>query len=75
MKNNYLTIRSFFKVIFLVVFANKIQAQSDYTVSPIPYQVYTATAAVLGTNDDSLSAPIPLGFSFSRLKIHSSAFG
>lgn len=64
MKNNYLSIRSFFKMFFLLVFANNIQAQSDYTVSPIPYQVYNATATVLGTNDDSLSAPIPLGFSF-----------
>jgi hypothetical protein len=64
MTNNYLTIRSLFKVAFLLVFSTTMQAQSDYTVSPIPYQVYTATAAVQGTNDDSLSVPIPLGFSF-----------
>ncbi len=64
MRNNYLTIRSLFKVAFLLVFSTTIQAQSDYTVTPIPYQVYTATAAVQGTADDTFSAPIPLGFDF-----------
>ncbi|WP_309640339.1 T9SS type A sorting domain-containing protein [Flavobacterium sp.] len=64
MKNNYLTITSVFKGAFLLLFSMATQAQSDYSVVAIPYQIYTATSAVQGTNDDTFSAPIPLGFDF-----------
>ncbi len=68
MKNNYLPVqlvlKSALSVLLLTFFSNDIQAQSDYSVVSIPYQVYTATAAVQATNDDSFSAPIPLGFDF-----------
>ncbi len=64
MKNNYLSSNSVVKTVFLLLFSITTQAQNDYAVSPIPYQVYTATAPVQGTNDDSFSAPIPLGFDF-----------
>lgn len=43
---------------------NEIDAQNDYSVSAIPYQVYQATAAVQGTMDDTFSAPISLTFDF-----------
>jgi Secretion system C-terminal sorting domain len=68
MKNNYLTRFSVLKAVVVVavcaVASTKIVAQNDYTVSPIPYQVYEATASVQGTMDDSFSAPIPLTFNF-----------
>lgn len=68
MRNNYLTIKSIingvFSVVLLSCFSNSIQAQSDYSVTPIPYQIYSATAPVQGTLDDTFSAPIQLGFDF-----------
>ncbi len=64
MKYNYLSNKLSFKVLLLVLFTATIQAQNDYTVSPIPYQVYTATVPVQGTLDDTFSAPITLGFDF-----------
>ena len=64
MKNNYLRLNSVVKVAFMLLISFATQAQNDYTVSPIPFQVYTATAPVQGTNDDTFSAPIPLGFDF-----------
>jgi hypothetical protein len=67
MKNKYLIMQSFFKgafsIVFLALFSNTIHAQ-DYTVAPIPYQIYTATSAVQGTLDDTFSSPITLGFDF-----------
>jgi hypothetical protein len=51
-------------MLFLGFCSNNIQAQSDYSVTPIPYQIYTATTGVEGTLDDTFSAPIPLGFDF-----------
>lgn len=53
-----------FSILLLTCFSNTTQAQNDYTVAPIPYQVYSATSAVQGTMDDTFSAPIPLGFDF-----------
>lgn len=64
MKYNYLSIKLSFNALLLVLFTVTVQAQNDYTVSPIPYQVYTATVPVQGTLDDTFSAPIPLGFDF-----------
>ncbi|NHM06384.1 T9SS type A sorting domain-containing protein [Flavobacterium sp. CYK-4] len=68
MKNNYLSIQAVLKGAFsllcLTFFSNNAQGQSDYSVTPIPYQIYTATSAVQGTMDDTFSAPIPLGFNF-----------
>ncbi len=73
MKNNYLSMKSVVKAAFLLVFSiatrAQIQPQSDYTVSPIPYQVYSATQAVQGTNDDQLSLAIPLTFDFEYFGI------
>ncbi len=64
MKNNYLRFNSVVSLSLLMIISFATQAQNDYTVVPIPYQVYTATAPVQGTFDDSFSAPIPLGFDF-----------
>jgi hypothetical protein len=64
MKNNYLTTNSVLKIAFLLLFSMATQAQNDYAVSSIPYQVYTATVPVQGTLDDTFSAPISLGFDF-----------
>ena len=68
MKNNYLRKNSILKSTFLgflfVFSSSTIIAQNDYSVTSIPYQVYSATAAVQGTNDDTFSAPISLGFDF-----------
>lgn len=64
MKNNYLRFNSVVSLSLLLIISFATQAQNDYTVVPIPYQVYTATAPVQGTFDDSFSAPIPLGFDF-----------
>ena len=64
MKYNYLPIKLPFRALVLVFLTYSIQAQNDYSVSPIPYQIYTATSPVQGTFDDTFSAPIPLGFDF-----------
>jgi hypothetical protein len=64
MKNNYLKTISVVKVAFLFLISINTQAQNDYSVAAIPYQVYTATAPVQGTSDDTFSEPIPLGFDF-----------
>jgi hypothetical protein len=64
MKNNYLRFNSVVKVAFMLLISFATQAQNDYAVSPIPYQVYTATVPVQGTLDDTFSEPIPLGFDF-----------
>jgi hypothetical protein len=68
MTNNYLTQKMIFKGILFtflsVLFSNPTNAQNDYSVVAIPYQIYTATSAVQGTLDDTFSAPIPLTFDF-----------
>jgi hypothetical protein len=64
MKNNYLRFNSVVKGAFMLLFSFATQAQNDYSVIPIPYQVYTATVPVQGTNDDQLSLAIPLTFDF-----------
>ena len=65
MKNNYLRFNSIIKGAFMLLFSFAMQAQNDYSVFPIPYQVYTATVPVQGTLDDTFSEPIPLGFDFN----------
>lgn len=40
-------------------------SQNEYTVYPIPYQVYTVNVSVLNTSDDRYSGLIPLGFDFN----------
>lgn len=64
MKEKYLRFNSVAKVAFLLLFSIATQAQNDYAVTPIPYQIYAATATVQGTNDDTYSEPISLGFDF-----------
>jgi hypothetical protein len=64
MKNNYLSNVAKIKLVVLAFFSIHLQAQNDYSVSAIPHQVYAASLPVQGTNDDTFSAPIPLGFDF-----------
>ena len=68
MTNNYLlknfTYKGAFLAFLFVFFTQATSAQSDYSVSSIPFQVYAATASVQGTMDDTFSAPIPLTFDF-----------
>lgn len=68
MANNYLHTKFIFRgvqtALFFVLFGTSLQAQNDYNVSSIPFQVYTTNSAVQGTLDDTYSAPIPLTFDF-----------
>lgn len=50
---------------FVLFFTVKLVAQSNYTVGRIPFQVYTANANTLTTNDDRYSGIIPLTFDFN----------
>ncbi len=66
MKNNYLLkilSKSIF-VIALTIASITTFAQNNYTVTPIPHQVYQGSLPVQGTVDDSYSEPIPFGFDF-----------
>lgn len=60
MRNNYL---SKISILFLAVI-NFCFSQNNYSVSPIPNQVFTIEAAPLSTNDDFYSGVIPIGFDF-----------
>lgn len=51
-------------LLFLLLVAAKSIAQTNYTVTSIPFQQYNATLPVLGTNDDTYSNVIPLPFVF-----------
>lgn len=60
MKNKYLS-----KICLLFLFALNVGfSQSNYSVAPIPYQVYTNAATPISTTDDSYSGVIPIGFDF-----------
>lgn len=60
MKNNYL---SKLCLLFLLI-ANVNFSQTNYTVSPIPHQIYTTSAIPITTNDDLYSGVISIGFDF-----------
>lgn len=68
MRNNYKTkitaIKGNVFVLFLSFLTTIGVAQSDYSVTPIPHQVYTASVPVQGTMDDKYSEIIPLTFNF-----------
>jgi hypothetical protein len=65
MINNYFFQKRFFVLILFLTSCFFAKAQSDYTVNPIPHQVYTATAQIQYTNDDKYSDIIPLTFDFT----------
>ena len=63
MKNNYL-----FKIALLMslfCLGPNVSGQTDYTVSAIPHEAYTALLPVATTADDSYSGVISLGFNFT----------
>jgi hypothetical protein len=60
MINNYLS-----KIIVLFLLLTNLGfSQNNYSVSPIPHQVYTTEATSLATLDDRYSEVIPIGFDF-----------
>ncbi|RXR33052.1 T9SS type A sorting domain-containing protein [Flavobacterium piscinae] len=60
MINNYLS-----KIIVLFLLLTNLGfSQNNYSVSPIPHQVYTTGATSLATLDDRYSEVIPIGFDF-----------
>ena len=63
MKNNYL----FEKALLILLFCSgmNLSAQTNYTVSAIPHQAYTALLPVSTSADDSYSGVISLGFNFT----------
>lgn len=64
MKHNYLI--KFSVAIILLITGLKGNAQTNYSVSPIPHQVYTLqNQAVISTMDDQYSNVINLGFGFT----------
>ncbi|WP_296145991.1 T9SS type A sorting domain-containing protein [uncultured Flavobacterium sp.] len=64
MKHNYLKNLAVLFILSLAMFSGK--AQNNYSVAPIPHQVYVLqNQAVLSTQDDNYSALIGLGFNFT----------
>ncbi len=51
--------------IVLCLLTSTIQAQNDYSVAPIPHQIYSADINTLESVDDQYSQIIPLGFNFN----------
>jgi len=65
MKNNYLSIKNILFCILIFTFGFHANAQTDYSVTSIPHQVYSATANIQYTQDDTYSSVIPLTFDFT----------
>ncbi len=63
MKHNYLS--QLLAIFCTFIGSISAIAQNDYAVSPIPFQVYTATSTVQGTLDDAFTPAIALGFDFN----------
>ncbi len=63
MKHSYLSRILALLLIAFSVFT--IKAQNDYSVSAIPFQVYTASIPVQGTADDTYSPAVSIGFDFN----------
>ena len=57
-------IKNYIKSIIFILFCHITYGQSNYIVTPIPSQQYTAALPVLGTADDINSDIIPLPFNF-----------
>ena len=57
-------IKNYILVLFTALFCQFSFGQSNYSVSPIPYQQFTATLPVQGTQDDINSNVIQLPFNF-----------
>ncbi|MBU3681249.1 MAG: T9SS type A sorting domain-containing protein [Flavobacterium sp.] len=64
MKNNYLSFKTAYSIVFLFVLNTFHSAAQDYAVSAIPYHVFSADLAVQGTQDDRYSNLIQLPFNF-----------
>ncbi|HEX9979458.1 MAG TPA: T9SS type A sorting domain-containing protein [Flavobacterium sp.] len=68
MIDNYLTfVRRQIKTIFslsALILVSPVFAQENYSVTPIPHQVYSGSVPVSGTLDDTMSNPIVLPFYF-----------
>ena len=57
-------IKNYFLLLIAILFCQINYGQSNYAVTPIPFQQFTATLPVLGTQDDINSNSIPLPFNF-----------
>lgn len=57
-------IKNYFQTIFLLLLSFQAFAQSNYTVTSIPFQPYSGTLPVLATSDDYNSQLINLPFNF-----------
>ena len=65
MKNNYFNRTNSLLSLAISLFGLTAIAQSDYTVTAIPHQVYSAFTPVEFTQDDIYSGIIPLTFNFT----------
>lgn len=65
MKHNYPIVKRFLAILILLLNGFFAQAQADYSVNPIPHQVYVANVPIAFTSDDLYSAIIPLTFDFT----------
>lgn len=65
MKKNYLSLKNILFCILISTFGLHANAQTDYSVTSIPHQVYTAAVPVQFTFDDKYSDLIPLTFDFT----------
>lgn len=69
MKHNYLTQKRIFFLTLLTAFCLQSNAQTDYTVTAIPHQVYVASVPVEFTSDDLYTPAITLPFTFNYFGI------
>lgn len=67
MKNNYLSIKNILFCLLISAFGYHANAQTDYSVTSIPHQVYVATVPIQYTIDDKYSGLIPLTFDFTYM--------
>lgn len=65
MKHNYSIITNLIVVFVFLTTSFFAKAQSDYSVTSIPHQVYTANSNIQFTSDDAYSGIIPLTFDFT----------
>ena len=65
MKHNYPLFKRFLAILILLLNGFFAQAQTDYSVTAIPHQVYSATTNIQYTYDDKYSDIIPLTFDFT----------
>lgn len=65
MKHNYATYKLFCIVVTLLATIFSAEAQSSYSVTSIPHQIYVANSPIQYTSDDKYSDVIPLTFDFT----------